>query len=181
MSKIGKKPVEVPQGVNVEKGKGVIILNGPKGKLTVPVNENLLNVEITDGKIIVSRKNDEKFTKSLHGTVRQLINNAVYGVLHGYEKSLDVVGVGYKVSQKSRDTIELDVGYSHPVIYKVPPGINIKVDGNRITVSGCDKQLVGEVAARIRRIKPPDAYKGKGIRYADEVLKLKPGKQAAKK
>ena len=179
MSKIGKKPIPIPDNVNVEIKGNSITVKGPKGVLTWQFHP-LIDVKIVDKNIIVQRMNEEKFYRSLHGTTRQIINNMIIGVTQGYRKVLLVEGMGYKVGMEGKKLV-LNVGYSHPVHYIPPEGINIKVEGNKIIVEGIDKQKVGEVAACIRRIKEPDPYKGKGIRYEDEKIKLKPGKAGAVK
>lgn len=181
MSKVGRKPIEIPDGVTVKQEKNYLIVKGPKGELRVPLNESNLSLKISDKSIVVERKNDSKRAKSMHGTLRQLIYNAVTGVSKGFEKVLEVVGVGYKVNLKDKKTLELNVGYSNKTIFKTDKDIEFKVEGNKIIVYGIDKQIVGQVASNIRDIRPPDAYKGKGIRYAGEYIKLKPGKQAIKK
>jgi large subunit ribosomal protein L6 len=179
MSKIGKKPIPIPDNVNVELKGNSITVKGPKGVLTWEFHP-LMDVKIIDKNIIVQRPNDEKFYKALHGTTRQIINNMIIGVTQGYRKVLLVEGMGYKVSMEGKKLV-LNVGYSHPVHYIPPEGVNVKVEGNKIIVEGIDKQKVGEVAACIRKIKEPDPYKGKGIRYEGERIKLKPGKTAVGK
>jgi len=179
MSKIGRKPIPIPDNVNVEIKGNSITVKGPKGVLTWEFHP-LMDVKIIDKNIIIQRPNDEKFYKSLHGTTRQIINNMIIGVTQGYRKVLLVEGMGYKVGMEGKKLV-LNVGYSHPVHYIPPEDINLKVEGNKIIVEGIDKQKVGEVAACIRKIKEPDPYKGKGIRYEDERIKLKPGKTAVGK
>lgn len=176
MSKIGKTPIDIPDNVNVEINGNIISVKGPKGILHFEFHPKI-EVKIIDKKIIVERKNDEKFLKALHGTTRQLIKNMIIGVTEGYRKVLIVEGMGYKVSMEGNKLV-LNVGYSHPVYYIPPQDIKVSVQGNKIIIEGIDKQKVGQVAAEIRRIKEPDPYKGKGIRYEDEKLKLKPGKAA---
>lgn len=177
MSKIGKTPIDIPDNVNVEIKENIISVKGPKGVLTFEFHPKI-GVKIVDKKIIVERKSEEKFFKALHGTTRQIIKNMIIGVTEGYKKVLIVEGMGYKVGMEGNKLI-LNVGYSHPVYYIPPQDIKVSVQGNKIIVEGIDKQKVGQVAAEIRRIKEPDPYKGKGIRYEDERLKLKPGKAAA--
>lgn len=180
MSKIGKKPVEIPSGVNVEIKGNVITVKGPKGSLIWKFHP-MMDVKVEDNKIWVRRPNDEKLFKALHGTTRQIIKNMVVGVSEGYKKVLIIEGTGYKASMQGEKLI-LNVGYSHPVEYVPPEGVKISVQGNnRIIVEGIDKQKVGQVAAEIRRVREPDPYKGKGIRYEGERIKLKPGKSAVGK
>lgn len=176
MSKIGKIPVDIPPNVNIEIKGNVISVKGPKGVLTFEFHPKI-EVKVIDKKIVVERKSDEKLLKALHGTTRQIIKNMIAGVTEGYRKVLIVEGMGYKVNMEG-NKLALNVGYSHPVYYTPPQGIKLTVQGNKIIVEGIDKQKVGQVAAEIRRIKEPDPYKGKGIRYEDEKLRLKPGKAA---
>ncbi|MEO0275256.1 MAG: 50S ribosomal protein L6 [candidate division WOR-3 bacterium] len=177
MSKIGKTPVDIPPNVNIEIKGNVVNVKGPKGTLTFEFHPKI-EVKVIDKKIIVERKGDDKFLKALHGTTRQIIKNMIIGVTEGYRKVLVVEGMGYKVNMEGNKLV-LNVGYSHPVYYAPPQDIKLTVQGNKIIVEGIDKQKVGQVAAEIRRIKEPDPYKGKGIRYEDEKLRLKPGKAAA--
>ena len=177
MSRIGKKPISVPKGVEVSIEEGQIRIKGPKGGLTqkIPL---CCRVVLENGQILVQRLRDDKKARALHGTIRSLIFNMVKGVLEGYEKELKIMGMGYRVSLEG-GKLTLNLGFSHPVTYIPPQGIKIEVpDPTTIKVSGCDKQKVGEVASEIRSIKKPDPYKGKGIRYKDEVVKLKVGKAA---
>jgi len=175
MSRIGKKPIQIPEGVNVEVKNGAVVVTGPKGSLTVNFRPEI-EVLVEDKKILVKRKGENKLAKSLHGLTRTLIANAVEGVTNGFSKSLEVVGTGYRASLEG-ETLVLAVGFSHLVKVSPPPGIKFEVEGNnKIKVSGIDKALVGQVAAQIRKIRPPDPYKGKGIRYEGEEVKLKPGK-----
>lgn len=177
MSKIGKKPIIVPVEVKVEIGQGKIIIFGPKGELEVKVPRRI-KIEKRDNQLFVLRLSEEKKVKALHGTIRQLVANAIAGVIKAWEKSLEVVGTGYRAVFEQEELV-LSVGFSHQVRIKPPKGIKIEVEGqNKIHVSGIDKALVGQVAAEIRAIRPPDAYKGKGIRYMGEVVKFKPGKVA---
>jgi large subunit ribosomal protein L6 len=174
MSRIGKLPIEVSAGVTITVDSEVISVKGPKGELTVP---HLSDVTVTvDGnKAIVTRKNDERIAKAQHGLQRALLNNAVIGVTKGFEKKLEVNGVGFRVSGGSQ-SLEMSLGFSHPVKYQAPAGINLTVNKMEITVAGIDKQAVGQVAAEIRSLKKPEPYKGKGIKYADEVILRKAGK-----
>lgn len=174
MSRIGKLPIDVPTGVTITVDSDVISVKGPKGELTVP---HLSDVTVTlEGtQAIVTRKDDQRIAKAQHGLQRALLNNAVIGVVSGYEKKLEVNGVGFRVNGGGKE-IEMLLGFSHPVKYTAKDGINLTVDKMNITVSGIDKQAVGQTAAEIRSIKKPEPYKGKGIKYADEVVRRKAGK-----
>lgn len=175
MSRIGKRPVEVPKGVEVTLSGNLITVKGPKGTLTRELHPDM-KVEIADGKIVVSRPSDERKHRSLHGLTRTLIANMVKGVTEGYEKSLDIVGTGYRAALQGKKLV-LSVGYSHPVEVDPGEGITIELPApTRIVVKGSDKEKVGQLAANIRAIREPDPYKGKGIRYVGEVIKLKAGK-----
>lgn len=180
MSRIGKKPIAVPQGVQVDITEdNEVIVKGPKGELRQKFNKNMI-IEKVDNVITVNRPNDNKFNHSLHGLTRTLIANMVEGVTKGYEKSLEIVGVGYRASKQGKKLI-LSLGYSHPVEIEEEPGIEIAVEGNnKVIVRGIDKQRVGQVAAIIKDKRRPDAYKGKGIRYSGEVIRLKEGKTGKK-
>ncbi|MBU0974539.1 50S ribosomal protein L6 [Patescibacteria group bacterium] len=178
MSRIGRKSITLPAGVTVTVANNVVDLKGPKGQLKVDVLPNII-VEIKDGVVIVDRKSEDKQTRAFHGLIRSLIQNCVDGVTEGYKKTLKLVGTGYRV-QAQGTGISLAVGYSHPVEVKVLEGVTIKVQGNdTIHIKGIDKQAVGQMAADIRKIRPPEPYKGKGIRYEDEVVRRKQGKAAA--
>ena len=180
LSRIGRKAIQVPQGVEVDLSDDQVTVKGPKGSLTQPLHSDVI-VRMEDGEITVERASSRKFHRSLHGLTRSLISNAVVGVTDGYRKTLELMGVGYRV-QQTGDGITLNVGYSHPVEIQPLEGVTLTVEGNnRVHVDGIDKQKVGEVASTIRRVRPPNAYKEKGIRYAGEVLRLKPGKAAARK
>ncbi len=174
MSRIGKLPIDVPAGVTITVDSDVITVKGPKGELTVP---HLSDVTVTlEGtQAIVTRHDDEKVAKAQHGLQRSLLNNAVDGVTKAFEKKLEINGVGFRVSGGGSE-IEMLLGFSHPVKYTAKDGINLAVEKMTITVSGIDKQAVGQVAAEIRSLKKPEPYKGKGIKYADEVILRKAGK-----
>lgn len=174
MSRIGKLPIEIPSGVTITVDSDVITVKGAKGELTVPHLSDV-TVKEEEGKLVVTRKDDEKIAKAQHGLQRALLQNAVTGVTSGFEKKLEVNGVGFRISGGGSE-IELTVGYSHPVKYKAPEGIQLTVNKMEITVSGIDKQQVGQAAAEIRAIKKPEPYKGKGIKYADEQILRKAGK-----
>jgi len=178
MSRIGKMPISIPDGVKVKISNREIVVEGPKGRLDYISPEGIF-VRVEDKRILVERKSDDRFHKSLHGLVRSLINNMVTGVTSGFEKTLVITGVGYRAQMEGKKLI-LQLGFSHPVEFPPPPGISIEVEEqNKIKVIGIDKQLVGEVAVKIRRFKPPEPYKGKGIRYIDEKIKRKAGKIGA--
>ncbi len=179
MSRIGKLPVTAPKGVDVKVDGHTVTIKGPKGTLTNSFNDKLA-VEVKDSVIVVKRSSDEKNVRALHGLTRAQINNMVIGVTQGYQKTLEIVGVGYRAQQTGKN-VSLQVGYSRPIEVIPPAGVEFKVEGqNRIHVTGSDKQAVGLWAAKIRRIRPPDLYKGKGIRYAREEVHLKPGKGGKK-
>ena len=180
MSRIGNKPIAVPQGVDVKVASGQVTVKGPKGTLVQTVHPDI-TVAIDKGNVQVSRPTDMKQHKALHGLTRALINNMVIGVTAGYSKTLELMGVGYRVQQQGKG-VALNVGLTHTVEIMPPPGVEVQVEGqNRIHIRGSDKQQVGELAATIRRVRPPNAYKEKGIRYSTERNKLKPGKAAARK
>ncbi len=174
MSRIGKLPIEIPSGVTITVDSEEISVKGPKGELTVPHLSDV-TVKVEDGKAIVERKDDERIARSQHGLQRSLLNNAVEGVNKGFEKKLEVNGVGFRV-QASNNQLELALGYSHPVKYTAPEGVSVTNDKMTIIVSGIDKQQVGQVAAEIRALRKPEPYKGKGIKYADEQILRKAGK-----
>jgi large subunit ribosomal protein L6 len=174
MSRIGKLPIDIPAGVTITVDSDVISVKGPKGELTVPHLSDV-TVSLDGDQAIVTRKNDERIARAQHGLQRALLNNAVIGVTKGYEKKLEVNGVGYRVNGGGKQ-IEMSLGFSHPVKYTAGDGIDLKVDKMTITVSGIDKQAVGQTAAEIRSLKKPEPYKGKGIKYEDEVIRRKAGK-----
>lgn len=174
MSRVGKLPISIPSGVTVEVDKDFITVNGPKGSLkqfTVPG----VNISVEDGQVVVARINDEKENRARHGLIRALINNMVTGVSQGFEKKLEINGVGYRVQPQGTD-LKFNLGLSHDVIYKVPESVQAKIEQNTITISGSNKQQVGQVAAEIRSLKKPEPYKGKGIKYSDERIIRKSGK-----
>ena len=179
MSRIGRMPVAIPAGVTVEIAEGnVVTVKGPKGTLVRELPHEM-DIKIEDGHVIVSRPNDLKRMKSLHGLTRTLIHNMTIGVSEGYTKTLEVNGVGYRAA-KAGKKLTLNLGYSHPVEMEDPEGIETKVDGNKIVVSGISKEKVGQYAAEIRDKRRPEPYKGKGIKYADEVIRRKVGKTGKK-
>lgn len=180
MSRVGKMPIPIPTGVNVDISDGMISVNGPKGALSQPVPDGI-SVRTEDSTLLVERASDERGLRSLHGLIRTLVNNMVVGVTAGFEKRLDIVGTGYR-AQAAGTGLTISVGYSHPVVFEPPEGINLAMESpTRVVVSGIDKQAVGEIAAQIRRIRPPEPYKGKGIRYQGEVVRRKAGKAGTKK
>lgn len=178
MSRIGKQPIEIPAGVTITVGDTDITVAGPKGSLVVPLQENV-KVTVADNVATVTRDNDEPKSRAWHGLQRALLNNAVQGVTKGFEKKLEINGVGFRLSGGPKE-IEMALGFSHPVKYQAPEGIELKTDKMTITVSGIDKQKVGQVAAEIRALKKPEPYKGKGIKYVDEVILRKAGKAGKK-
>jgi large subunit ribosomal protein L6 len=176
MSRIGKLPVAVPSGVNVTLDDGAVVVKGPKGELRQQIMTQAVEVKLEDGKVIVERKGDTKPQRSLHGLTRTLISNMVQGVSKGFRKSLEIQGVGYRAA-KAGEKLNLSLGYSHPVVFEAPKGVTLTVEGqNKIHVDGIDKQQVGQVAAKIRALRAPEPYKGKGIRYEGEVIRKKLGK-----
>ncbi len=178
MSRIGKQPIEIPAGVTITVGDKDITVAGPKGQLIVPLQENV-KVAVEDNQIVVTRVDDEPKSRAWHGLQRALLNNAVQGVTKGFEKQLEINGVGFRLNGGGK-AIEMALGFSHPVKYEAPEGVELKTDKMTITVSGIDKQKVGQVAAEIRALKKPEPYKGKGIKYVDEVILRKAGKAGKK-
>ncbi|WP_309130389.1 50S ribosomal protein L6 [Brevibacterium sp.] len=175
MSRIGKNPISVPSGVEVKIDGQDVAVKGPKGELSVTIAEPI-TVSLDDSVVTVTRPNDERESRSLHGLSRTLINNMVIGVTEGYSKGLEIVGTGYRVQAKGSN-LEFALGYSHPITVEAPEGISFTVDGQtKLAVHGIDKQLVGETAANIRKLRKPEPYKGKGVRYAGENVRRKVGK-----
>ncbi len=180
LSRIGRQPIPIPDGVQVEVSYGGIIVTGPRGTVTQKYHPEV-NVKVEDGAVVVERLTARKFHHSLHGLTRSLIANAIIGVTDGYSRTLELMGVGYRVQQNG-DGITLSVGYSHTVAVFPEDGLTMQVEGNnRVHISGADKQKVGQLAAKVRKVRPPNRYKEKGIRYQGEVLRLKPGKAAARR
>ncbi len=178
MSRIGKSPITVPQGVEVKQAGSAVEVKGPKGQLSQQIPSGI-SLEIGAGVVHVKRKGDAKTMRSLHGLMRTLIANMVTGVTKGFEKELEIVGIGYRANVQGK-SLQLNLGYSHPVLYPIPQGIELAVEKQtRITVKGMDKQKVGQVAAEIRGFKKPEPYKGKGIRYIGEEVRKKAGKAKA--
>jgi len=179
MSRIGRLPIEVPAGVTVTINGQQVAVNGPKGSLDIDVAEPI-KVTLEDGVVSVTRPDDERASRALHGLTRTLVANMVMGVTTGFEKTLELVGTGYRVTAKGTD-LEFALGYSHPIVVKAPDGISFAVESPiKFKVSGIDKQKVGEVAANIRKLRKPEPYKGKGVRYEGEVIRRKAGKAGKK-
>jgi large subunit ribosomal protein L6 len=179
MSRIGKLPITVPKGVDVTIADDLVTVKGPKGQLQVSLLPGV-SAAVENGSITVTRANEERETRSFHGLVRALLANATTGVSEGWSKELEIVGIGYRAESKGKSVI-FNLGYSHPIDFAVPDGIEIDVDAkaNKVTVRGIDRQQVGQIAAEIRRLRPPEPYKGKGVRYSDERVRTKAGKQGA--
>ena len=180
LSRIGRQPIPIPDGVQVEVIYSGVIVTGPRGQVTQRYHPEV-NVSVADGQVIIERLTERKFHHSLHGLTRSLIANAIIGVTEGYTRTLELMGVGYRVQQNG-DGITLSVGYSHTVELFPEEGLTMAVEGNnRVHISGVDKQKVGQLAAKVRKVRPPNRYKEKGIRYQGEALHLKPGKAAARR
>jgi len=179
MSRIGKKPITIPKGVTVKIEGNTVAVQGPKGKLDTPLPGGI-KMEQKDGHLLAVRENDSQ--AAVHGLARALVNNAVEGVTKGWAKELEIVGIGYRAEMKGKGLVVFTLGYSHPIEYPLPTGIEVAVDQKqtRLTVSGIDRQKVGQVSAEMRALRPPDPYKNKGVRYAGERLKKKVGKTGAK-
>jgi large subunit ribosomal protein L6 len=177
MSRIGKQPIELPSGVNVAISQGRVQVNGPLGELSQNVPARM-QIEQDDGNLVVTRPTERGDDRALHGLTRSLLANMVEGVTKGFEKRLEIQGVGYRAALRGTD-LELSVGYSHPVVVKPPQGISFEVpEATQVVVKGIDKQQVGEIAAQVRKVRPPEPYKGKGIRYEGEYVRRKVGKRA---
>lgn len=178
MSRIGKKPIQVPDKVKVKISGTNVTVTGPKGTLSLDHNPRM-KVVLEESEVKIQRPSDSKTNRALHGLTRSLINNMIVGVTEGFKKNLEILGVGYRAEPRGKG-IQFLLGYSHPIVLIPPPGIDIELEGNnKIHVSGIDKQMVGEVAAKIRSLRPPEPYKGKGIRYEGEAVRRKAGKTAA--
>jgi len=179
MSRIGKKPIEIPKGVTVKVADGAVEVQGPKGKLRQPFPSGI-NFELSDGHLLAKTQSENPELGKFHGLARSLVANAVAGVTNGFKKELDIVGVGYRAELKGKQVV-FALGYSHAVVFDIPQGIDVAIEKQtHITVTGVDRQLVGQVAANIRRLRKPDPYKQKGVRYTGEQLKKKAGKTGAK-
>ena len=175
MSRIGKKPIEIPAGVKVSVSGETVAVEGKGGKLSIALPPHVA-VEVKENQVLVSQTDEVREAGAMHGLARSLINNMVIGVSVGFKKELSIVGVGYKATLAG-NKLTLNLGFSHPIVYQLPDGIKLTVEeGTKMVISGCDKQLVGETAAQIRRFRPPEPYKGKGIRYVDERIIIKEGK-----
>lgn len=180
MSRIGKKPIVIPQGVKVQLDGALVRAEGPKGKLAQPVPRGV-TARIDTGHVVLTREDDERSTRALHGLARALVANMVNGVKDGFERKLEIVGIGYRAQMQGRN-IQLALGYSHPVIFPLPEGVTADIDKQvSITLRGPDKAVLGQTAAKLRALRKPDPYKGKGIKYADEVIRRKVGKKAGAK
>ncbi len=178
MSRIGRKPIALVKGVKVEQQGATIKVTGPKGELSAVIPSNI-TVEVTGSEVVVKRSGEVKQDKALHGTWRAHINNMVHGVSEGFQKKLEIVGVGYKAEVKGKK-IQLALGYSHPILFAPPAGIKVEIpQPTNIVISGIDRQLVGQVAAKLRSFRPPEPYKGKGVKYEGEYIRRKAGKAAA--
>ncbi len=178
MSRIGKQPIAIPAGVDVRINNREVTIKGPKGQLQWEVPD-VISVKTEDKQVVVTRKDDSKQQKALHGLARSVLSNMVSGVSDGFKKEMELVGVGYRAQSQGKKIV-FNLGHSHPIEYELPEGVQAKVDKKqtKITLSGIDKQLLGQVAANMKALRMPDAYKGKGIRFADERIRLKPGKTA---
>jgi large subunit ribosomal protein L6 len=178
MSRIGKKPIPIPKGVTVKVDGNTVDVKGPKGQLRQPLPPGIV-AAIEDGTLVTRKASDERQFDKFHGLARSLVNNAVVGVTEGFKRELDIVGVGYRAEMKGKQVV-LALGYSHPVVFDIPTGIDIAIEKQtHLTVTGVDRQLVGQVAANLRRLRKPDPYQQKGVRYTGEVLKKKAGKTGA--
>ena len=178
MSRIGKKPISIPSGVEVQMVDQEIQVKGPKGMLSTPKSA-ALDYAIENDLVVISRRDDENWSRAQHGLGRTLLANCIEGVTKGFSKTLEINGVGFRVAVKG-NVVELIVGFSHPMLVELPKGIDAKAEGQKLTLSGIDKVLVGEMAARIRRIRKPEPYKGKGIKYETEIIRRKAGKSGGK-
>jgi large subunit ribosomal protein L6 len=177
MSRIGKLPIPVPPPVKVKVEGPRVHVEGPKGKLDMRVDASM-TIEIRDGQMVVKRKNETRHTRGIHGLTRKLLANMIHGVSHGFSQVLEINGVGYRAEVKG-NLIQLLLGYSHPIVFQLPPGVSAKVDRQTvITLEGADRQVLGETAAMIRELRPPEPYKGKGVKYAEETIRRKAGKAA---
>lgn len=178
MSRVGRKPIQIPKGVTVSVNNGMVSVKGPQGELTAKIHGNI-SVEVKGQEVMFTRRNDEKENKALHGLWRALVQNMVSGVSQGFSKKLEIVGVGYRAEMKGKK-LQLLLGYSHPILFGPPDGVKIETPTQtNITISGIDKHMVGMVAAKIRSLRPPEPYKGKGVKYEGEYIRRKAGKAAA--
>jgi len=179
VSRVGKKPIPIAKGVKIEKSNGTVKVKGPKGELAVDLKPDI-SVDISEQEVVLNRPSDSRQHKSMHGLYRALIANMIKGVTEGYQKKLEIVGIGYRAEMKGNRLL-LQIGYSHPVLFSLPPEISVEIpQPTQIVISGIDKQLVGQVAAKIRAMRPAEPYKGKGVKYEGEYIRRKAGKTAAK-
>ncbi|HEY0789124.1 MAG TPA: 50S ribosomal protein L6 [Thermoanaerobaculia bacterium] len=179
MSRVGRKPIPLPKGVEVTQQGNEVVVKGPKGSLRTPLIQGL-SMKVENGSVVFERRDDERQSRAFHGLMRALIANSVAGVSEGFRRDLDIIGVGYRGEVKGREVV-FQLGYSHPIHFKIPVGIDLAVDkSGRVTITGIDRQKVGQTAAEIRSLRLPDPYKGKGIKYTDEVIRRKAGKAAGK-
>jgi large subunit ribosomal protein L6 len=177
MSRIGKLPIQVPQGVKVQLDGPAVVIEGPKGKLDFAVDPSM-KVEVADGRMVVSRKEDSRRARGIHGLTRKILANMVHGVTQGFSQVLEINGVGYRAEAKG-NVLQLALGFSHPIVFQLPPGVTAKVEKQTVvTLEGADRQVLGEAAAMIRGLRPPEPYKGKGVKYAEETIRRKAGKAA---
>jgi large subunit ribosomal protein L6 len=177
MSRVGKLPIPIPAGVKIQVADGVVRVEGPKGKLEHRL-PSVVTVEVSDGTLKVARTDESRQTRALHGLTQRIVGNMVRGVHAGFTRNLEIVGVGYRAEAKGQ-SLQLSLGYSHPILFQLPPGVQARTERpTSITLESIDRQLLGETAAMIRRLRPPEPYKGKGIKYAEEVLRRKAGKAA---
>ncbi len=177
MSRVGRLPVKIPDGVSVDVSAAAVAVKGPKGTSSVPVPEKVTVAE-QDGTLVVSRDGEDRKQRSLHGLTRKLLENAVLGVSTGFSRTLEISGVGYRAELKGK-VIHFSLGYSHPILYQLPDDVTVKIDRQVVlTLEGPDRQVLGEAAAQIRKLRPPEPYKGKGIKYAEETIRRKSGKAA---
>ncbi|MSQ23208.1 MAG: 50S ribosomal protein L6 [Chloroflexi bacterium] len=179
MSRIGRMPIPVPSGITIDITGSLVTVTGARGTLSQGIPDGI-SVRRDDDQLVVERETDNRVHRSLHGLTRSLINNMVVGISQGFEKRLEIVGTGYR-AQIAGDSLSIAAGFSHPVVVKPPEGVTFSMDGPRMVIAGMDKQLVGETAAQIRRLRPPEPYKGKGIRYQGEYVRRKAGKTGSKK
>ena len=180
MSRVGKQPIAIPDGVKVQVGEGLVRAEGPKGKLAQPIPTGI-TAAVEDKQLVIKRGDDSRTARAIHGLTRALVANMVTGVKDGFERKLEIVGIGYRAQMQGKN-IQLALGYSHPVIFPLPEGITAEIEKQvSLTLRGADKALLGETAAKLRSLRKPDPYKGKGIRYANEVVRRKVGKKAGAK
>lgn len=180
MSRVGRKVIDLPKGVEIRQDGSEVVVKGPKGTLSTPM-QNGISLQVEGNVVQFNRANDESKTRALHGLMRALVANNVQGVSGGFKRELDIIGVGYRAEVKGQEIV-FQLGYSHPIRYQIPKGVEVTIDpkSNHVTINGIDKQQVGQMAAEIRSLRPPDPYKGKGIKYTEETIRRKAGKAAGK-